>query len=146
MEQASAARIGAVQRITSRTLLQCLPRTNAGRAGPRAAPHGNDGCSRRALQGGPSQRLTALRTRRHPLWVRTIALTLPALVACTQPAASGGPKPEKEDATVADSTARTPPVALPSPGDMYLRQTPAQYAVERGDFGLGPNHGDNLVP
>jgi cytochrome c peroxidase len=67
-------------------------------------------------------------------------------MACTQPAASGGPKPEKDDATVAGSTARTPPVALPSPGDLYLRQTPAQYAVERGDFGLGPNHGDNLTP
>ncbi|MBP7292053.1 MAG: cytochrome B6 [Nannocystaceae bacterium] len=69
--------------------------------------------------------------------------------ACTSPAGDVAPPTASNAATIAAVTPSHDPIAPrePSPGDLYLKQTPAGYAATRsGDFGLGPNAAELLMP
>jgi cytochrome c peroxidase len=68
--------------------------------------------------------------------------------ACTEGASSDDDAAKGAARDVpAQATPARPVAAVPAPSDLYLRQSPNPYPqTDRGDFGLGPNYVDALVP
>jgi cytochrome c peroxidase len=82
--------------------------------------------------------------------MRRLFATVLLSFACAE---SGAPTSvaQASPAAPADHRVAEPPPSrastAPAPGELYLAQTPAAYAVERkGDWGLGPNAASELAP